>query len=67
MAGYGRGKTSKGGGFVRNLAKLGGSPVARRQFAGAGDVKGGGQQAFSVAHRDPAHAARMVGTTVYNL
>lgn len=25
MAGYGKGKTSKGGGFVGNLAKLGGS------------------------------------------
>lgn len=25
MAGYGRGKTSKGGGFVGNLAKIGGS------------------------------------------
>jgi hypothetical protein len=25
MAGYGKGKSSKGGGFVGNLAKLGGS------------------------------------------
>jgi hypothetical protein len=42
MAGYGKGKTSKGGGFVGNLAKLGGSSS---KLSLKSDMKEGGAMA----------------------